>query len=231
MIETLLALGAVYVAVGLIFTLIFHLTGLSKVDPGVKGAGFLFRLLITPGLIALWPALALKWRRAARGLSVVGEAESPVSSGGLRSFHRLLICLLALLLPLAVGAGWASRQGPPPIEKSLLDGAPELAGSRMLDPLDPFEGFPIDLTLRSQGEAVEDPRRQVELSIAKDLEVPSLALFWVPTPQGEGLSREAVYLGAVWGPATLRYELPGREGGALVLYSLAHQKKLASRAL
>ncbi len=231
MIETLLFLGAIYVVVGLVFTLIFHLSGLPKVDPGVQGGGWLFRLLITPGLVALWPAMASKWRRATRGLSVVGEAEAPVTARGIRRLHRILVSLMALLLPLAVGAGWASRQGIAPIEESLLDDSLEPPWSQVLDQVDPFEDLPISLVLRSQGGAQGDGKRQVELSIAKDLEVPALALFWAPTLQEEGLSREAVYLGAVWGPATLRYELPGREGGALVLYSLAHQKKLASRAL
>jgi hypothetical protein len=52
---------AVYAAVGAAFALIFLLAGLTRIDNGAKGAGFVFRLLIIPGLIALWPLMLIRW--------------------------------------------------------------------------------------------------------------------------------------------------------------------------
>jgi hypothetical protein len=35
--------------------------GLTRIDHGAKGAGLGFRLLILPGLIALWPLMLIRW--------------------------------------------------------------------------------------------------------------------------------------------------------------------------
>ncbi len=58
---TVLAL-AVYGLAGLIFALAFQLRGLSRIDAAARGAGLGFRLLILPGMVALWPLLLRRWR-------------------------------------------------------------------------------------------------------------------------------------------------------------------------
>ena len=58
---TVLAL-AVYGLAGLIFALAFQLRGLSRIDAAARGAGLGFRLLILPGMVALWPLLLSRWR-------------------------------------------------------------------------------------------------------------------------------------------------------------------------
>ena len=50
-----------YAALGALFALAFLFAGVSRVDPGAKGAGFGFRLTILPGLIALWPLMLVRW--------------------------------------------------------------------------------------------------------------------------------------------------------------------------
>ena len=52
---------AVYAAVGAAFALAFLTLGLARVDHGAIGAGIMFRLLIVPGLIALWPLMLIRW--------------------------------------------------------------------------------------------------------------------------------------------------------------------------
>jgi hypothetical protein len=52
---------AVYAAAGLVFALVFLGLGLTRIDDGAKGAGLAFRLLILPGLIALWPLMLVRW--------------------------------------------------------------------------------------------------------------------------------------------------------------------------
>lgn len=52
---------ALYAAAGLVFALLFLALGLIRIDNGAKGAGLGFRLMILPGLIALWPLMLIRW--------------------------------------------------------------------------------------------------------------------------------------------------------------------------
>ena len=48
-------------AIGLLFALVFLFTGLPHVDPSTKDTSIWFKLLLLPGMSALWPLFALKW--------------------------------------------------------------------------------------------------------------------------------------------------------------------------
>lgn len=50
-----------YAALGAVFALAFLAVGLPRIDGGAKGAGIVFRLVILPGLIALWPIMLVRW--------------------------------------------------------------------------------------------------------------------------------------------------------------------------
>ena len=52
---------ALYAAAGAVFAGAFLLLGITRIDNGAKGAGLGFRLLILPGLIALWPLMLIRW--------------------------------------------------------------------------------------------------------------------------------------------------------------------------
>lgn len=52
---------ALYAAAGAVFAVAFLLLGITRIDNGAKGAGLGFRLLILPGLIALWPLMLIRW--------------------------------------------------------------------------------------------------------------------------------------------------------------------------
>lgn len=67
---------AIYAALGALFGLAFVILGVTRVDPAARGTGPGFRLLILPGVAALWPLLALRWLR--------GDREPPAE----RSPHR-----------------------------------------------------------------------------------------------------------------------------------------------
>lgn len=60
-ISILLALVAVYLLLGLLFSIFFLWKGLAKVDPATKGSGLFFKLLIFPGMCAFWVFFLLKW--------------------------------------------------------------------------------------------------------------------------------------------------------------------------
>lgn len=60
----ILLIAALYLGAGLVFGLVFVSRGVQRFDPAAHGAPWSFRLLILPGVVALWPILA---RRLARG--------------------------------------------------------------------------------------------------------------------------------------------------------------------
>ena len=68
------ALG-VYAALGAIFAVAFVTRGVERIDPAAKGASRGFRLIVVPGVVALWPLLLRRW---------IGGAPPPVE----RSAHR-----------------------------------------------------------------------------------------------------------------------------------------------
>lgn len=54
---------AAYLAVGVVFAVPLLLRGLSRLDPDARGSSAGFRLIIAPGVVALWPLLAWRWAR------------------------------------------------------------------------------------------------------------------------------------------------------------------------
>ena len=50
-----------YVAAGLLFAVPFVLRGVNRIDPVARGSTWGFRLIILPGVVALWPMLARRW--------------------------------------------------------------------------------------------------------------------------------------------------------------------------
>jgi hypothetical protein len=52
---------AAYAAVGLAFGLAFVAVGAARLDPAARGTSVVFRAVILPGSVALWPVLLWKW--------------------------------------------------------------------------------------------------------------------------------------------------------------------------
>ena len=50
-----------YAALGLLFAILFVSVGVSRVDPVAKGSSIGFRIVILPGVAALWPLLLGRW--------------------------------------------------------------------------------------------------------------------------------------------------------------------------
>ena len=59
--EVLVLLFTVYIACGLAFAPFFVWRGVGRVDPAAKATGLGFRLIILPGVAALWPVLLRRW--------------------------------------------------------------------------------------------------------------------------------------------------------------------------
>ena len=56
-------LAGLYIAAGVVFAGALLWRGLGKIDPAAGRSGWPFRMLIFPGLVALWPVCAAKWLR------------------------------------------------------------------------------------------------------------------------------------------------------------------------
>lgn len=66
-----------YLGFGLAFAVFFVTLGFERVDADAKGGTFGFRLMILPGVVALWPLLLQRWVR--------GEGRAPAE----RNAHRV----------------------------------------------------------------------------------------------------------------------------------------------
>ena len=62
-IEFIFWLVVIYSIVGLLFAVFFVTKGVGTVDPAAKGTGWGFKLIIIPGLLALWPLFAYRWSK------------------------------------------------------------------------------------------------------------------------------------------------------------------------
>mgnify|MGYP005850131879 CR=1 FL=1 len=75
--ETVVTAFTAYLAAGLVFAVLFVTFGVHRVDEQAKGSGVGFRLIILPGVAALWPLLLARWVR--------GVPEPPLETNGHRT--------------------------------------------------------------------------------------------------------------------------------------------------
>ena len=60
MAETIVSIATVYGAAGLSVAAVFLLWGIDRIDPAAHGA-YVFRPLLIPGIVLVWPAVLLRW--------------------------------------------------------------------------------------------------------------------------------------------------------------------------
>ncbi len=232
--QMVLTAVAVYVGLGVLFALAFHGAGLHRTDAGVEHAGFVFRLMITPGLVGLWPLMAVKWRTALRGdgpggADTAGPVETPLSPRGLRSTHRRLALLVLLVVPALAAAALILRPAPAPEQARAV--APDAELPQLVATVEqPFPDLPradmVRVEVRTDGSA-----HQLVAEVGTDLEIPDLALYLAPA-RGYG---DTQFLGTLWGPTVHRFALPADfdpdTGWVLKLYSLSHREFVAVHGL
>lgn len=57
--------ATIYALLGLVFAVAFVGFGVTRVDAAAQGTHLGFRLLILPGVVALWPLLLRRWWQGA----------------------------------------------------------------------------------------------------------------------------------------------------------------------
>jgi hypothetical protein len=65
-VEILIGAFAIYALAGLLFAAVFVAIGINRVDPVAEHAPVGFRLIVIPGVAALWPLLLGRWIRSTR---------------------------------------------------------------------------------------------------------------------------------------------------------------------
>ena len=110
--EGVLALFRAYAIVGVLVAFSFLLFGLDRIDAAARQS-YVFRALIFPGLVLIWPVVVLRWRQASAGAAQLPQA--PVARHA--AVHAVVWVCLAALIPLLLGA--AFLQGRPAFPERL----------------------------------------------------------------------------------------------------------------
>jgi hypothetical protein len=55
-----------YLVLGIVFACFFLVKGINQIDPAAHGSSWFFRLLLVPGVTALWPMMARLWWKRSR---------------------------------------------------------------------------------------------------------------------------------------------------------------------
>jgi hypothetical protein len=61
--EVIVNIATGYAAIGLTFAILFVTIGIHRVDDQARGSSIGFRLIVLPGVAALWPLLLMRWLR------------------------------------------------------------------------------------------------------------------------------------------------------------------------
>lgn len=142
---------------------------LAALDAGMAEAGWAARLILVPGIVALWPLVLQRW--TTRTTSPTGPLDSPGRMEGVRRRHPILVVAVTAVVGPAVFVALAGRLTPPvhsgelPSLKAAANGPIRIAHASG------------SAELRLQPAAAGQPAR-IEVE-ASDLEQP-LALYWIP---------------------------------------------------
>jgi hypothetical protein len=91
-----------YLLTGLAVAIPFLVFGIDRTDPSALGA-YGFRPLIFPGLVLLWPLVALRW-------AGIWKEHPDGDLRAQRNAHLWIWAILALLLSAALTLAWSQRQ-------------------------------------------------------------------------------------------------------------------------
>ena len=145
----------------------------------------------------------------------------------LRSRHRAIIAVLAVVVPLVFVLGLLARQPIPAVNETTTAVRPTLPAGLVEVSVsdDAWAGLPVRTTWLEDGGV--PPRRAVKLELLEELGRPDLLVYWSEGPApGDALPGDALLLGAIADGQARAWTLPGAAGGdgRLILYSLARHE-------
>lgn len=113
----LLTLAEYWLYAGALVALVFLTFGIDRIDADARGA-YVFRPLLIPGVLLIWPIVLWRWWQEERGALDPAYRHLPE-----RRAHGAIWAVLAFLLPLIVIGALAMRQSLPDEGAVLLEAA------------------------------------------------------------------------------------------------------------
>ncbi len=101
----LLFIGSLYIYGGMAVALIFLVYGIGLMDENAQGA-WIFRPLIIPGILLIWPLVLWRWWVLARGENKLARHKMP------RGAQRLGQLLFSLMIVAVIVTAVLNRQNP-----------------------------------------------------------------------------------------------------------------------
>lgn len=102
--ELILLLVKIWGGVGACVALGFLTFGIDRLDEDARGA-YVFRLLIIPGVLLIWPLVLWRWYVLAGGKDLWARRYQPR-----RNSHRVFALIMPVLIVGIIAAGWSVRQ-------------------------------------------------------------------------------------------------------------------------
>lgn len=120
MVATLLQIAEIYLWIGAAVAAVFLLWGIDRVEPNAAGA-FVFRPLLIPGILLIWPLVVWRWWVLARGESEARRHRPP------RRVQHAVAIALALAIPVILMGALLVRQNRPLERPAVLLAPPAAA--------------------------------------------------------------------------------------------------------
>lgn len=98
----ILALAGGWLWIGAAVAAAFLTVGLGRVDADARDA-FVFRVLLVPGVLLIWPLVLWRWWRIERGAPWMARYRPP-------SAHGVAAAAMAVLVIAALALSWGARQ-------------------------------------------------------------------------------------------------------------------------
>lgn len=102
--ELILLLVKIWGGVGALVALAFLSFGVDRLDEDARGA-YVFRLLIVPGVLLLWPLVLWRWHILADGKDEWAKRYQPK-----RNSHNIFALIMPVLIVGIIAAGLSVRQ-------------------------------------------------------------------------------------------------------------------------
>lgn len=96
--------AGVWIAIGALISTVFLTIGIDRLDEDAQGA-YVFRVLLVPALLLIWPAVLWRWYILERGRDEWPKRHTPP-----RDAHFWVAILFAVSIPCIILLGLSQRQ-------------------------------------------------------------------------------------------------------------------------
>ncbi len=99
---TILMLAKLWLWVGAGVAAVFLLVGIGRIDEDARDT-YVFRVLLIPGILLIWPLVLLRWLRIERGEPFLPRYQPPTA-------HRAAALFMAVAITIALVLSYTARQ-------------------------------------------------------------------------------------------------------------------------